>query len=129
MKFSLLAPTTLIALLFTQIVFADPEKSEICPNVDAIKRVGFNKIVINQNGWLARYTRNKYETNSDWTFTLQGNGENVRDENEARQKAIQELQSLIFVDGPIFIKSSPSYTSCIYKTNKSQADTRTPAYF
>ena len=129
MKFSLLVPTTFIAVLFTQMVFADPVKSDICPNVDAIKQVGFNKIFIDQNGWLARYTRNKYDTHSEWTFTLQGNGDEVRNENEARQKAMQELQTLTFVDGPIFIKSNPSYTACIYKTNKYHADTRTAAYF
>jgi hypothetical protein len=117
MKFCLTL-SSLLALLSTQLVFA-----ATCPSIAAIKQTGFNEIIIDQNGWLARFNNNKYDTDSLWTFTLQGRGD-VNNENEARQKAMREVRSLVLVDGPIYVKSSPSYMSCIYKTNKSQAAAR-----
>ncbi len=94
--------------------FAKPDK---CPDVEAIRQVGIDYIVLNENGtWAASNLSNKYGTSFDWTLSLGGTNEKVKDEHEAKQKALQELQTLTFVGGPYY--SGNEDAACIYDTNQ-----------
>lgn len=118
MQFSLLMSATLIALFSPSITFSqEVPKPDKCPSVDVIKQVGLNDIRLDANHlWVASNLNNKYGTDFNWTFVLGSDYKKVKDMNEARQRAMQELQTLTFQKGPIYEEGE--YTGCFYETKE-----------
>lgn len=64
MKPSFLLSTTLIALLSTNLTFANSQpRVDQCPSVDVIKQMGFDDVrIFPDNSWVASRQQSNYDT-------------------------------------------------------------------
>src|SRR3990167_2910857 len=118
MKLSQLLSVTLIALFATNAASAtqlpNPDK---CPEVYAIQQAGLDRIhLFSDHTWTASNKRNMYDTNFYWTFVLGSDGEQVENEENARQKALREMETLTFAGGPFYDEAGN--TASLYNSSK-----------
>lgn len=117
MKFPLLASAALISF-FSISTFADPaSKPDKCPSVEIIRQIGLNDIRLKpDNTWVATNQRNDYGSHFEWTFVLGSDNEKVKNADEAKQRAMQEMETLILIMGPLYSENGD--TACLYDTKK-----------
>lgn len=108
----------LITIFSAPLAFADsPSKKNQCPSVEAIKQVGLNDVrLLADSTWAAANLRNNYGTSFEWTFVLGSDYKKVKNLDEARQRAMQELQTLTFESGPHYNEAGDA--ACIFNTNR-----------
>lgn len=117
-KLNVLWYASIILAFFSHFSRADTfQKPDKCPEVEAIRQVGVDFIVlVGNDAWAAGNLSNKYGTAFDWTLSLGGTNEKVKSEPEAHQKALDELQTLTFIGGPYY--SADGNAACLYDTKK-----------
>jgi hypothetical protein len=112
MKLQTISAVILLSLSLSS--FAAPAKPSSCVSVPAIQAVGVG-IMTNEGGaWYGHVESNNYSTNEEWSFNI-GSFMAV-DESEARDKAVNALSSLTYLQGPVSIKlDGRDSWVCIYK--------------
>lgn len=115
MKIKVISTLLLSCLLFfCQLSHASmPPKPKKCPSEAAIRAVGISVVQPNNGTWVAGVLSNKYNTNEVWMFAV---GDIVaNNEADARAKAVDSLNSLALVQGPIPVTQYQVW-ACLYHT-------------
>jgi hypothetical protein len=92
--------------------FHEPEK---CPSESAIASVGIESVSNIAGTWAASVAANNYDTNDTWSFTVVGI--TASDEEDARGKAMESLQSLQYMIGPTPVPVVDAW-GCVYQTDQ-----------
>ncbi len=117
MKYLFTASLAVTSMLCSSIGMAAPaEKITQCPSIEQIKMVGVHKVrVFPDHAWRA-ISRSKYGTEVEWSFIFGSDSDPANDETEAREKAMQELKTLVYQSGPF--SDEAGNTACLYDTDK-----------
>jgi len=92
--------TTMVALLGMNVAFATSSPPVDCPNPAAIQAAGVSSNVVKVNdGWFAGRRHELYGTTHLWTFAIANIAAN--DAQDAYNKAVTGLKSLVFLAGPV----------------------------
>ncbi len=104
--------------MLTTLIAVNCAASELeCPQVMAIQKVGLNQVNLDaKHSWTASYQPfHQYDTNEKWTFIIGNDGPNNKaaTKDEAMSKASTGLQTLSYLQGPIY---GGGFKICHYAT-------------
>lgn len=108
--------TALAILAAATTANALPGKPAKCPAVNSLIIGGVSRQVVEKGSdgfWAAGIRKNKYDTKETWTFVI---GRILAsDANDAYTKAAGSLNSLSFIQGPVYVAQTGKWT-CYYNT-------------